>query len=229
MIKFLFLIFITILISCSNDQSNDLHQLFKIEWENRLKESPRMATSHGIHDSNHLLEDMSIEAIKRRVTFAKGILKRLHKIDHKYLSPDDQINYKVFESQLKHQIKEFEIKQYLIPINGDSGFHTGFVGVHKSMPFKTMKDYENYFERLLAFPKLVKQHVVHMREGLKQGKTLPKVVLNGYEVTYRSHFVKDLSNSLFYKPLNNFPNNFTDQEIKSSKRKRRRSNSKWSY
>jgi uncharacterized protein (DUF885 family) len=212
MFKSTLIVILIILSSCSIDQSEELHSIFNLEWQNRLKESPRAASSHGINDYNHLLMDMSLEAIKRRVDFAKEMLKKLKKLDLKSLNSDDQINYQIFESQMKHRIKEFEIKQYLIPIDGDSGFHTDFVGVHQSMPFISVKDYENYFSRLLAFPKLVEQQIEHMREGLNIGMTLPKVVLNGYEVTYRSHIVKNLAKSLFYSPLTKIPETFSDLE-----------------
>ena len=205
-------ILLFILLSCNQSQSKQLHQLFADDWNNQLLEFPRSATSQGIYDRNHLLADMSLEAMQRRVDFAKDILTKLAQIEINGLSTQDQINYKMFRSQLQHRIKEFEIKQYLIPINGDSGFHTGFVGVHRSMPFKTVKDYQNYNARLMAFPKLVEQHIVHMKQGLKLGMTLPKVVLNGYDVTYRSHIVDDLTKSLFYDPLNKIPENFTEAE-----------------
>ena len=73
------------------------------------------------------------------------------------------------------------------------------------MPFRTARDYENYIERLRAFPKYVEQQIDNMRRGLERGMTLARVVLEGYEVTINSHVVGSPEESVFYKPFARFP------------------------
>ena len=66
------------------------------------------------------------------------------------------------------------------------------------MRFGSVADYEIYLARLAAFPEYVEQHVALMRSGLESGMTMPRVVLEGYEVTIESHVVEDPKRSVFY-------------------------------
>ncbi len=45
-----------------------------------------------------------------------------------------------------------------------------------------------------------------MREGIENGFTLPRIVLEGYEVTIETHVVDDPEQSLFFAPFREFPN-----------------------
>jgi uncharacterized protein (DUF885 family) len=73
------------------------------------------------------------------------------------------------------------------------------------MPVGSVDDYENYIARLLAFPEYVNQHIALMREGLETGMSLPRVVLDGYDVTIESHVVDHPEDSVFYAPFASFP------------------------
>jgi len=59
--------------------------------------------------------------------------------------------------------------------------------------------------RLRGFPSYVAQQIANMREGLRTGFTLPRVVLDGYDVTIRTHVVDDPEKSVFYAPFRTFP------------------------
>ena len=82
------------------------------------------------------------------------------------------------------------------------------------MPFKTVKDFEDYISRLNEFPRYFLEHITLMKEGIKTGITVPQVVLEGYEVTIATHVVNDPELSAFYQPFNQIPPSIseTDQE-----------------
>ena len=182
-----------------------LHEIFDQEWETRLAENPMRTTSAGRHEWDHLLPSVSAEDHERRAAVSRNFLDRLSQIERANLDTQDRINYDIFERQLRDSIADFEFGAHEIPINADSGFHISFARLPSRMPFRTARDYENYIERLRAFPKYVEQQIDNMRRGLERGMTLARVVLEGYEVTINSHVVGSPEESVFYKPFARFP------------------------
>lgn len=185
--------------------SHLLHQLFDREWAFRLAEDPLLATAVGGRETDHLLPDVSVEAQRRRVAVWKDFLAQLAAIDQARLSEEDLVNYAIFESQLTGFIEEFDSGHYRFPLTVDDGFHIAFARLPNDMLFDDGAAYERYISRLRAFPAYVDQHIALLREGLRHGMTLPRVVLEGYEVTIESHIVDDPTVSLFYGPFERFP------------------------
>ena len=182
-----------------------LHAIFDEEWEMRVAEYPLLATSTGRHEWNHLLPSVSAADQERRAALARDFLDRLSRIERSGLDAQDRINYEIFDQQLRDGIAYYEFGAYEIPINADSGFHISFARLPSQMPFATTRDYENYIARLRAFPKYGGQQIENMRRGIGRGMTLPRVVLEGYEVTIDSHVVANPKEGVFYKPFAQFP------------------------
>jgi len=186
-------------------ESERLHQLFDREWQFRLAEDPLFATSVGVHDYDHLLPSDTPADLERRDQSWHGYLKELGAIDRSKLSAEDQINYEIFKEQLENQIAGYRFGAYQIPLNADSGFHSEVARLAQDMRLEGVQDYENYISRMRAFPRYVADEIALMRQGLARGMTLPKVVLQGIEVTMDTHIVGDPTKSVFYPPLENFP------------------------
>jgi len=210
------LIFITLISSCDTTEihKSNLAEILKKDWDTRIKESPLFATSVGVHDYNHLLASVTIEDQQRRNAYNQVLLEEINAIDSANLDKSEWVSYQLFKYQLEDRLANFKFKGYLVPIQADGGFHTGFARLPYNVPLKTENDYDNYIKRLLAYPEYVNQHIELMRLGIEEGITLPRVVLNGYEGTISSHVVGDPTQSVFYKPFENFPVTFSE-EIKS--------------
>ncbi len=212
------LIPLVILVACDpspSSQSNPaelLHALFEDAWAFELQENPLRATSVGVHESNHLLPSVSTVDETRRADVRTGFLERLRTIDRSQLESQDRISYDMFERELSDALSEFVFRSFQIPINADSGFHIAFSRLPSRMPFESTTDYENYIARLRAFPRYVEQQIELMREGLESGMSLPRVVLEGYDVTIESHVVDRPEDSLFYAPLTHFAASIPEAE-----------------
>jgi uncharacterized protein (DUF885 family) len=187
------------------DPTARLHDLFDRVWRYGLQEDPLFATSVGIHDYDDRLPSQSIADQKRRDDAARAFLKELQAIDRSRLSAEEQINYAIFADQLADGIAAYDFREYEIPLNADSGFHSDFSRLADVVPLATVKDYENYIARLGAFPKYVDQHIELMREGISRGMTLPRAVLDGIEGTMQAHVVDDPAKSVFWPPFEHFP------------------------
>ncbi|MCP4204809.1 MAG: DUF885 domain-containing protein [bacterium] len=189
-----------------------LHDLFDREWEFRLESSPLFATSVGRHEWNHLLPDVSPAALERQMDATRAFLAELETIDRSTLARMDQVNYDIFRRQLELRIASHAFHEYQIPINADSGFHSGFARLGKNVPLAAVEDYDNYIARLRRFASYMQQQIENMRAGLASGRTLPRVVLQGIEGTISSHIVDRVEDSVFWEPFTRFPSTLEQQD-----------------
>ncbi len=182
-----------------------LHALFDKEWAWRLKQSPEFATSVGVHDDDDKLSDVSMEAIAASIEDTKGFRAELAKIDRATLPADEQANYDIFDTQLRERVESFGFGEQYLTLNADSGFHSGFPLIWQSMPFQTVKQYENYIARLRAFPRYMEQNIALMREGLKRGITVPKATMVGTEDSLRMLLIAGPEKSSLWTPFTRIP------------------------
>jgi|CXWL01.1.fsa_nt_gi uncharacterized protein (DUF885 family) len=187
------------------DEAARLHQLFDREWEARLEANPLMATSVGRHEYDDRLPSVSLEAMKVEVERARGFLGELGQIDEAKLGDEDRVSFQMFRRQLENRLHDFEIGDYVFPINADSGFHMGFARLGEEMTPKTTADYRNYIARLRGWPRFVDEHIALLDLGLAKGWTLPRVVLDGYTDTITAHIVDAPEKSELYSPFKAFP------------------------
>jgi len=194
-----------VLLPAVTDEVAKLHAIFDKNWEHRLRESPTFATSVGRHEYDALLGSVTPEDLARRQKERKATLKELATIDRAQLPQAEQVNYDIFKHQIEQGIQSYDFGDYEMPINADSGFHSGFARLSKEMPLATVKDYENYISRLNAWPRYVREQIANMRLGLKSGMTVPQASLAGYDVSIATHVIDDPTKSVFWPPFEKFP------------------------
>jgi uncharacterized protein (DUF885 family) len=182
-----------------------LHDLFDRDWEFRLKEDPLFATSVGRHEYDDRLPSVTPADLERQTTTTKSMLGELAAIDRSQLPAEEQVSYDIFRRQLEDRVADFELGEYQMPFNADSGFHTGFSRLPEEVPLATVKDYESYISRLKDWPRYVREQIELMRIGLKRGMTVPRATLEGYEGTMSAHVVDDPAKSVFWTPFEKFP------------------------
>jgi uncharacterized protein (DUF885 family) len=194
---------------CFANDVAKLHALFDRTWEFQLKEDPLFATSVGRHEYGDRLPSIAPADLERQYTFAKGALAELATIDRAKLPPFAVANYDEFKRQLDIAIGNYELGDYQLPFNADSGFHSSFSRLPQDVPLVTVKDYDNYIARLRAWPAYVSQQITHMRAGLKRGMSVPRATLDGYDGTIAAHVVdsplENLRKSVFWAPFEKFP------------------------
>ena len=203
--KRLLALLVLLALPVSADEVARLHALFDRTWEFQLKEDPLFATSVGRHEYGDRLPAIAPADLARQYAFQKAALAELATIDRAKLPPFEAVNYDEFKRQLGIAIGNYELGDYQVPFNADSGFHSGFSRLSKDVPLATAKDYENYIARLRAWPAYVEQQIAHMRTGLRRGMSVPRATLEGYESTIAAHAVDDPSKSVFWEPFAQFP------------------------
>ena len=192
--------------------ATELHQLFADEWNRRLQRDPLFASSRGVTDYNDRLPDMTAAAQQRALEEDLQFLQRLEAIDRTTLSPDDQTNYDLFDFVVGHRANLATYRPHRMPFTSDSGFHIRVQRMYESMPFRTMEDYEQYLSRLHAVGPFFTQNIDNMRDGLADGFTQPRVILDGIVASISGAIVDSPEDSIFFTPFLNTPENFDAEE-----------------
>src|SRR5689334_13818271 len=135
---------------------------------------------------HHPLGSNSEEDFLRRYAFYDSAYTALNRIDTASLDFDAQINLELIKYDVEDQLSEWKFRSYLNPILSDEGFHTEIAGMG-SQVLTTLKEYENYIQRLKDIPRSVEERLNLMRKGLVLGISQPRAILNGYENTYEQH------------------------------------------
>jgi uncharacterized protein (DUF885 family) len=182
-----------------------LRSLMQAEWEFELRDNPLMATRVGDRRYDDRLPGMSPADLARRRDSVRAYLTRLVAMDTKALERQDQVSAAMLALRLRTQLEELEGEEDRIPILVDAGFHIGLAQLPSYAPRQTVKELEGYIARLRQTPRYFREHIALMRRGMATKFTMPRVVLDGYEVTISSHVVDDPTSSVFYRPLTQLP------------------------
>ena len=174
-------------------------------WEFELHEDPLLATASGDHRFDDRLPSMAPDALERRAARRRELLARLRGIDRGALSSGRRITHRLLQRELEVALAAHGFREWRIPFTSDSGFYAGILHLPREVPLATTRDYESYLARLRAVPRYFDEHVALMREGLRTGFTMPRVVLDGFERTVRLHATADVEKSVFFEPFVSFP------------------------
>ncbi|MEM9184227.1 MAG: DUF885 domain-containing protein, partial [Pseudomonadota bacterium] len=176
-------------------------ELYEAEWEFRLTESPLLASWVGDKRFNDRLARQTPVDIQRRHRYWQGVLTQLGEIDAAELDREGQVNYAIFERQIRSFVDGVDNLGYLMPFNSDSGFYSSLARLPKTTAFDNPADYNNYLDRLALVPAVIDDNIALMKEGLRVGMTQPAVVLEGRDKAILAHIVERAEDSVFYQPL----------------------------
>ena len=146
--------------------------LFDEQYETDLRNFPERATSFGDYRYNDQLADYSLAAIRKRHETDEAFLKRLEAIPTADFSDQDQLSHDLLIRVLQQRIADFELKEYEMPINQQSGIHTNLADLPLAVPFDSVKHYEDYVSRLHQIPRVLTQVTEVLRAGMKD-KLMP--------------------------------------------------------
>ncbi|MEO9965660.1 MAG: DUF885 domain-containing protein [Reichenbachiella sp.] len=203
------IVFVWLLLGCTKTSVSEKDILFEIIASNEAFEKE---VYPSLSDNYNRLPDMSESAVEKRVEFARDIIARLKAIDQSNLNFEDQTTLRLFQFVQEDLVAQYDLNGHLIPILADDGFHISFAFTADAFSFTSKRDYINYIGVLNSFPEYVDQHIILMRKGLELGMVQPKIILNGYEVTYDNHIVENVEESIFYEPFQNLPSTCSNEE-----------------
>ncbi len=183
--------------------TTQLQTLMDDYWSYRLSENPTLATSAGIADYNHLLPQVSPIDRARRLRSEEALRDRLTAIDRDALSDNDQINYDLLQWVLERSIDGMRLNISRIPFNSFSGFFTGALRASYGVPMIIEEDYRDYIARIEEFPRYFEENIQNMRQGMREGFVLPKIVIEGVLPTVQAQVYDNPDDSSLADPVLN--------------------------
>jgi uncharacterized protein (DUF885 family) len=146
--------------------------LFDEQYESDLRSFPERATAFGDYRYNDRLAEYSLDAIGQRHKTDEAFLARLGAIASTGFSEQDQLSHDLLVRVLQQRITDFDLKEYEMPINQQNGIHTSLADLPLSVPFDSVKHYEDYIARLHQIPRVLSQTAEVLRAGMKD-KLMP--------------------------------------------------------
>src|SRR5258706_12862329 len=141
--------------------------LFDEQYESDLRNFPERPTAFGAYRYNDKLADNSLAAIAQRNESNRVFLSRLQAIPTTGFSDQDQLSHDLLIRVLQQRIADFDLKEYEMPINQQNGIHTSLADLPLSVPFDSVKHYEDYIARLHQIPRVLSQTQEVLRAGMK--------------------------------------------------------------
>ncbi len=188
-----------------------LTKLFDTTWQEDLADDPIGATQLGETRFNDKLPDMSIAAIDQRQKKNYARLQALAKINREKLDKADQLNYDLFQYEIKNRIGEYQFKPWMFATRTFDGPQL-LADVAEFAPFKTVKDYDNWIARLNASGIFIDQWIALLTQGATEKLTQPRVTINKVLEQIKPQLVSDPEASPFYAPFKNMPASIPDAD-----------------
>jgi uncharacterized protein (DUF885 family) len=154
------------------DRLASQNALFDEYYENDLRNFPERATAFGDYRYNDKLAEYSLQAINERHKGDEEFLARVKAISTDGFSDQDQLSHDLLIRVLQQRIADYDLKEYEMPINQQNGIHTSLADLPLSVPFDSVKHYEDYVSRLHQIPRVLAQTTDVLRAGMKD-KLMP--------------------------------------------------------
>ena len=209
---------IVLLVSaCGSEQepdfAADFAALLDEHFERSLALDPVNATSIGEDQYNDQYAN-SIGPEHRAVRHDLNVefLSRLAEIDRDKLNAQDQLSFDMFKLRRETSLAGEQFPSHLAPMNQFRSATSSFVrlgsgsGLH---PFETVQNYDDFLSRVDGFVVYIDQSIANMKQGIQQGITQPKILMQKFAPQIQSQLVDSAEQSGFYAPITNMPEDFS--------------------
>ena len=187
--------------------------LFDDSWQAGLKMNPTLATAVGDYRYNDQLGDYSLAASAARHQRDLTDLARIKAVDPSGFPEQDLISHDLFLRQLQERVDDYDLKDFEMPLSasgGGGGIHANLADLPLSMPFDSVKHYEDYIARLHQIPKAFLQTEDVLRAGVNDH--LVPVRFIAEKIPSQAEGV--ITADPFLLPLKKFPASFSEADKK---------------
>jgi uncharacterized protein (DUF885 family) len=208
-------------IQSANPESRKLAGIFESYYQEYLLLYPRQATEFGDHRYDDQFENDISEAHREKVrAFYTKYREQIKGIQRDQLTREDRFSLDVFQDVLRTGIEELGFRNYLMPINQMICVPMDFAewgSGRSAQPFNTVKDYESFLKRIDGYLTWVDTAIANMREGVKEGIVLPKLIAFRTVQRMAPMVVTSAEESIFFEPIRTMPASFSTDDRKRLK------------
>ena len=182
--------------------------LFEQQYQADLESHPERATAVGDYRYNDRLDDYSLGGLGARHADDEKFLTRLNAIAVTGFADRDATSHAVMARVLGQRISDYGFKEYEMPVSQMDGPQVHLADLPLSMPFDTVKHYEDYVSRLRQIPRAFAQVEEVLRAGLHDGLMPVRFLLEKVPAQCQGVIVADP----FLLPTGKFPAAFSPQD-----------------
>ena len=197
--------------SLSAQESADerLEALADAYYDYQLEQFGLTENANGSTEQGDRLWSVAPEAQRARAARHAEYLAQLDKIDISKLSETAQTNALVLRTLLEAEIGDARFAEWEMPFDSDSNFWS-YLAARSSFP--TAEEYENYIGRMRDIPRYFAEHTANAKAGLERGFSVPRITLEGRDVSISSYVVDDPEQSPFWTPFADMPRSIPQAE-----------------
>ncbi|WP_299442379.1 DUF885 family protein [uncultured Aquimarina sp.] len=188
-------------------------------YEEGLQLNPVQATFAGDNRFNDQFPNpLADETVAKLKAYYTSYKEKLGEFDTADLSKSEQMTKAILQWECDMNLAGFEFHQDYFPIDQmwSINLRAGQLASGASaQPFKTVEDYNNWLKRLDGYLAWMASAEEKMKEGMKEGYVLPKSLITKVLPQLEALTVEDLDAHLFYSPVKNFPEGFSEEDKKS--------------
>lgn len=179
------------------------------DWQEVLVRSPILATSIGDPRYNARMVDQTTEAWREdNLKFQRQRLAELQGFRRAALSEKDRVSYDVLQRSLEESIEGYRFPAWMQPITQTFSFHNFLAllgGGNSIQPFRTVKDYDDWYQRLSSSLVIFDGMIVNMRAGMEAGVVQPRVLMEKVLPQLEALASAGVEESVFWGPIKRFP------------------------
>jgi uncharacterized protein (DUF885 family) len=184
------------------------NKLFEEYYQAEIKAHPERATAYGDYAYNDRLDEYSLGAINSQHASDQGFLDRLQAIPTDGFSEQDTLSHEVLRSTLRQRIRNYDFKEYEMPVNQMDGPHLKLADLPLAVPFDSVKQYEDYIARLHQIPRVFTQTEEVLRAGMKDNLMPVRFLVEKVPAQCQGVIAADP----FLLPLKKFPPSISPEE-----------------
>jgi uncharacterized protein (DUF885 family) len=186
-------------------RSKALSTLLEDIWQDRLRHSPEFASQIGDKRYNDQLTNYSVKEINASLQRGLDYIQRLGAIDTTGLTDQEKLSSELMLRSLIDAQQGAKFKEWEMPISPIFGFQTRLADLVGQLSFDSVKDYDDYIERLKKVPAQFSQVMTNLQLGVDEGRMPPKESLEKALEQTQGIADQKAEDSVFAQPLKKFP------------------------
>ncbi|HER41102.1 MAG TPA: DUF885 domain-containing protein, partial [Salinimicrobium catena] len=197
--------------------STEFDSLLANYYEDGLRLNPIAATTSGDMRYNDRFPNFLSPAYEDSLrNYYSTYKEKAQAFDEAQLSESEQMSREIllWETTMNLETLEFDKEKYM-PIDQMWSVNL-FMGQLASgagaQPFNTVKDYEDWLKRVDGYLTWFNTARKNMEEGMRQGYVLPAALIRKVIPQMAAMTGGEVENHLFFSPVLNFPENFSEAE-----------------
>jgi len=194
---------------------DDLARLVEDYWDEYLQLNPqKLPQGAAARFDGARGYDISAQFLADSLALERRYLAALLAVARPGLDAESRLTYDIFRRQRELAVESFTYPSELLPVNPVRSMPQLFAQTGAGEgPYAILsaKDYANWQARATAYVRWTSQAMVNMREGMRRGYALPRVLV-AEMLPQLAALGTDTPANVFYQPLRSIPETIPDSE-----------------